>query len=212
MGDEAIQTAHRYALEAERKMGQLCKAEAAAGRLATRERNVGRPPSKGVPAGDTFPATTAEVGLTRKSRNEAEKMLGVYAPVKEAAKERQREGGREKVTQQIGEAKHDRETDSLRAKTAGRGRPKKEADSSVVQIPPSGATDDRETRTIRAKAAGTNPKYIDLAEKMLGVYAPVKAAAKERQREGGREKVRQQIAEAPDEKGPRGGSQINSSK
>ena len=123
-----------------------------------------------------------------------EKALKVYGPVREAAKDRQEEGR------------------AKGGKTAGRGRPKKEADSSGQQIASSNEKDARKTTAIRAKAAGTNPKYIDLAEKMLGVYAPVKAAAKERQREGGREKVRQQIAEAPDEKGPRGGSQINSSK
>ena len=58
-------------------MGQMCKTEANAGRLATRERNVGRPAKEGVLARNTFPATTAEIGLTRKARNEAEKLAAL---------------------------------------------------------------------------------------------------------------------------------------
>ena len=51
-----------------------------------------------------------------------EKALKVYGPVREAAKERQREGGREKVRQQIAEAPDARKTDSHRAKAAGTNR------------------------------------------------------------------------------------------
>uniref|UniRef100_A0A6M3J3V9 Putative methyltransferase n=1 Tax=viral metagenome TaxID=1070528 RepID=A0A6M3J3V9_9ZZZZ len=70
-----------------------------------------------------------------------EKLLKVYAPVREAAKERQvaglKRGGErpEPVRQQIAER--------------------------------DGAPDDRKTSQLRAKAAGTNRRYIDLADRLV---------------------------------------------
>ena len=76
-----------------------------------------------------------------------EQLLQVYAPVREAAKERQEEGRKKG------------------GKTAGRGR-RKQTDSSVEFVPQS-YRDDRRTRTLRARAAGTNAKYIDLADHLV---------------------------------------------
>jgi len=68
MGDEAVRYALSYAFEAERKMGEMCLAEAKAGRLATQKRHPGS-----VPRGHTAPiATTADIGLTRKQRAQAQ--------------------------------------------------------------------------------------------------------------------------------------------
>ncbi len=53
-------------------MGELTLAAANAGQLATRGQNVGRSSGKGVPTGNTFPATTDSIGLTRKERSRAE--------------------------------------------------------------------------------------------------------------------------------------------
>jgi len=69
-----------------------------------------------------------------------EKLLQVYAPVREAAKERQREHG---------------------GTAPGRAK-----ETLVVPVPQVSA-DDRKTRTLRAKAAGTNAKYIDLADRLV---------------------------------------------
>jgi len=69
-----------------------------------------------------------------------EKMLKVYAPVKAAAKERQRKHG-----------------------GTVPGRPKETPPESVPEV----KAGDRETRTLRAKAAGTNAKYIDLADQLV---------------------------------------------
>ena len=76
MGDQAIQYARSYALEAERRMGQLIIAEADAGRLATRQtaNPGGRGGKNHVPDGYMIPATTADMGITRKERAEAQKL------------------------------------------------------------------------------------------------------------------------------------------
>ena len=80
MGEQAIQHCRSYAMEAERKMGEMCKAEADAGNLATRESNPGTlsgKTSSGVPARHTRTATTSDIGLTRKERSQAEQLAAL---------------------------------------------------------------------------------------------------------------------------------------
>jgi hypothetical protein len=85
---------------------------------------------------------TSQRAIADAKRN---KLLDVYAGLREAAKAKQAEGRKKG------------------GKTAGRGRPKD--DSSVEIIPPSNS--EPKTRDIRAAAVGTNPKYIDLADRLV---------------------------------------------
>jgi N6-adenosine-specific RNA methylase IME4 len=82
--------------------------------------------------------TPSQAAIADAKRN---KMSDAYAPVKEAAKARQVDAGKEH----------------------GRGQQKL-----VEQIPqPIENKPEPKTRDVRAKTAGTNPKYIDLADKLV---------------------------------------------
>ena len=70
-------------------------------------------------------------------------LLNVYQPVKEDA-------GRRECS---GKGPDD---------SGGRGRKK----NLVEQIPQGSDKESRKTRSVRVKSAGTNPKYIDLADKL----------------------------------------------
>ena len=69
MGEEAVKYARDYALDAERKMGEMVIAEEQAGRLATRgNTNPSGKRKTCVPTGYTGLTTTADIGITRKER------------------------------------------------------------------------------------------------------------------------------------------------
>jgi hypothetical protein len=93
----------------------------------------------------TKPDTGAAIADAKRN-----KMTDAYAPVRAAAKERQKEAG------------GDRRSKGYRGtlpKQFLEAKPK-------LTIAPRAS---RETRDIRAKAAGTNAKYIDMADKLLDV-------------------------------------------
>ena len=81
--------------------------------------------------------SSSQAAIADAKRN---KMTDAYAPVREAAKERQIDAGREH----------------------GRGQEKL-----VEQIPQAIEPPAPKTRDIRAKAAGTNAKYIDIADRLV---------------------------------------------
>jgi len=88
-----------------------------------------------------------------------------YAPIRKAAKDRQAQGGRDKVPQLIGEA----------PLVSVDGRIERQQGSTVYHSAPH----DRETDAVRAKAAGTNRTYINVAD-WLVVEHPAKAEQVER--------------------------------
>ena len=108
LGEEAVRYANSYALAAERRIGEMTLAAARAGELATRGR-----PKENVPAGDIYPATTAEVGLTRKERNEAEFLAELpeedFEKIKTGEKSRKQARAEAKRTKQKEEHKRKRE-------------------------------------------------------------------------------------------------------
>ena len=78
-----------------------------------------------------------------------EQMYATYAPVREAAKERQREGGRTKVPQLIAEAPVNRETATIRASAAGTNREYvRQADRLVREKPDLAAAVERGEKTL----------------------------------------------------------------
>ena len=80
-----------------------------------------------------------------------EQMYATYAPVREAAKERQREGGRTKVRQLIAEpgTPDDRKTDAIRASAAGTNREYvRQADRLVREKPDLAAAVERGEKTL----------------------------------------------------------------
>lgn len=66
MGEEAIQHCRSYALEAERKMGEMLIAGEKSGEVATQ--TDGRP-KKSVSTGNAYPVTAEDLGLSRRNQD-----------------------------------------------------------------------------------------------------------------------------------------------
>ena len=113
-----------------------------------------------------------------------DKMLATYAPVREAARERQ-EASRARPGEKIGG----------------------HAAAKAVELVPQPSAEDRKTRTIRAKEAEVSPKYIDWSDRIRDEH-PDQAEAIRRgektitrvQREIRQEEARAKIKDLPDGK------------
>lgn len=75
MGEAAIQHCRSYALEAERKMGEMLSAGQADGRVAKKGQ-----PKRNVPGGDISPVRLLELGLTRIQDNGRFESEAVFVP------------------------------------------------------------------------------------------------------------------------------------
>ncbi len=104
-GEEVVQYARSYALDAERKMGQMLKAAADAGKLATRKNNPGLKKGTSVPTGNTGVAATASLNITRKERSKAQQLAAL--PEKTYEKVRSGETTRKKVAKERRKQKAD---------------------------------------------------------------------------------------------------------
>jgi len=107
MGEEAIQYARSYALEAERKMGQLLQ--------ETERANVERDNKKAELLGITPPPTLAELGITKRESSDAQKLAELpdeqFQEVKEGEKTKTqvfREVKRDTVKRQAAEFPSDK--------------------------------------------------------------------------------------------------------